>query len=44
MWGKLPNERATASWYRALFGTAYRRINGKIYGNIKTKRKRPKAN
>ena len=42
-WGKLPNERATASWYRALFRASYR-IRRKLNGEKKTNRKRPRAN
>jgi uncharacterized membrane protein len=42
-WGKLPNERATASWYRALFRASYR-IRRKLNGEKKINRKRPRAN
>ena len=28
-WGKRPEERATPSWYRALFMSTYRKLNGK---------------
>ena len=39
-WGKQPEERATPSWYRALFMSTYRKLNGEK----KTNRKRPRAN